>query len=176
MNITKDLSDEHQNILKAAEILERECFVLETEGKFRSDFFQRAIVFIRSYADKFHHSKEEDLLFVELCKDTTRMHCNPTEQMLYEHKLGRECVAEMESGLADKEYKKILSGARGYVQLIREHIYKEDNILYPMAEEALSEKQKKELLRAFTERDTKNENLNKEGLKILDGLKWSGKI
>jgi len=63
------LSDEHKNILAVIDSLIRECDSIETGGEIDKNFFKKAIGFIEGYADKFHHTKEEDILFVELCKD-----------------------------------------------------------------------------------------------------------
>ena len=169
-NFTKVLSDEHQHILGLAELLDKECSNLENKKELRKEFFASAIKFIKNYADKFHHGKEEDILFTELTKDNN-MHCNPIPQMLFEHDEGRRCVKEMELGLRQDNKDKLISGGRGYAQLIREHIHKEDNILYPMAEEALGEKEKEKMLKQFAEADKKNESLRKEGLKLLEGLR-----
>jgi len=66
------------------------------------------------------------------------MHCNPSTQMLYEHDLGRGFVKEMIDGLKNNDKEQIIQNARSYGQLLQEHISKEDNILYPMANEALN--------------------------------------
>ncbi|MDP3026300.1 MAG: hypothetical protein Q8N63_01225, partial [Nanoarchaeota archaeon] len=71
------LIDEHKNILKVIQALENECDSLESGKKIDKIFFEKSINFIRTYADKFHHAKEEDILFVELCSDEVKMHCNP---------------------------------------------------------------------------------------------------
>jgi hemerythrin-like domain-containing protein len=170
ITVTKVLSEEHQHILRVVELLEKECSAVERGKELRADFFKKVIQFICEYADKFHHKKEEDILFVELCKESTNMHCNPTQQMRYEHELGRGFVKEMEEGLKGGDIQKVISGANSYIQLIREHIHKEDNILYPMAEEALGDKEKKELELKFKETDEKNKRLNEDGLKIMRGL------
>ncbi len=134
MKPTKLLTDEHKNILKVVDILSEECD--SPEKNIDKNFFTKVIDFIRNYADKFHHAKEEDILFKEFCK-SENIHCNPTEQMLYEHKLGREFVKGMEDSLNKGDREGIIRNARGYIELIREHIFKEDNILYPMVDEAL---------------------------------------
>lgn len=146
---TDMLIDEHKNILQAIDGLLKQCAKDEKAGAFNADFYLAEIDFIRNYADKFHHAKEEDILFVELNKDSANMHCNPTEQMLSEHDLGRKYVKELEAGLNQNNLEKILAGARGYGNLLKDHIYKEDNILYPMADEALSDKIKDDMLIKF---------------------------
>lgn len=146
---TKILSDEHQNILKVIDALIKECDSLESGKGLDKDFFEKAINFIRNYADKFHHAKEEDILFKELCKDTVEMQCNPIPQMLHEHDLGRDFVKGMEQALKENNKAKVIENARGYAQLLQEHINKEDNILYPMADEALNQQIQKEVLEKF---------------------------
>jgi len=59
---------------------------------------------------------------------------------MVEHDEGRHNVKMMEEGLAENNKDKLIKGAQGYIGLLREHIFKEDNILYPMADEALNDK------------------------------------
>jgi len=146
---TNILLDEHKNILKVINALLAECADLELSGKINSVFFRQAIDFIRNYADKFHHAKEEDILFVELNKNHKRLPCNPIEQMLHEHTLGRQLVKGLEDGLGKNNKEDIIKNARGYADLLKEHIMKEDNILYPMADEALGAKIQSEILKKF---------------------------
>ncbi|MEK6875456.1 MAG: hemerythrin domain-containing protein [Nanoarchaeota archaeon] len=145
------LVDEHKNILAIADVIEKECNEIDKGKKVDEEFFRKVIDFIRNYADKFHHAKEEDILFKEFCKTAEKggLHCNPVEQMLYEHDSGRNFVKGIEDRMKEKNRKKVIENALCYVQLIREHIFKEDNILYPMAEEALSMKTQKEMLSKF---------------------------
>lgn len=147
----KSLVDEHKNILKVVDALEKECNEIKSGKKVDEDFFRKIIDFIRNYADKFHHAKEEDILFKEFCKSAEKgcLHCNPVEQMLYEHNIGRNFVKEMEEGIKERNKRKIVENSMGYVNLIREHIFKEDNILYPMAENAFDKKTKEEILKKF---------------------------
>ena len=93
--------DEHKYILKVADALEKECNEIKSGKIVDEDFFRKVIDFIRNYADKFHHAKEEDILFKEFCKAAEKgeVHCNPTEQMLYEHDAGRGFVKAMEEGV-----------------------------------------------------------------------------
>src|SRR3989338_1160616 len=147
---TEMLSDEHRNILRLIDAMLEKCDQLENKKEIDRAFFEKAIDFIRNYADKFHHAKEEDILFKELCKDTVQMHCNPTEQMLHEHDLGRGYVKDLEKGVNSNNKEIVIKNARGYAELLQEHIFKEDNILYPMADEALDSKVQKLILEKFS--------------------------
>lgn len=148
---TEMLSYEHKNILKVIDAMEAECLRLEKGGKLDSVFFEKAVYFIRNYADRFHHAKEEDILFREMRKNETSMHCNPIDQMLYEHELGRGFVKGIELGLKNSDKSGVMKNARGYTELLRQHIFKEDNILYPMADSVIAGKAQKAMLDEFAE-------------------------
>jgi len=141
-NITQVLSDEHQTILKVIDAALKECSEIEKGKALKVEFFQKIIDFIKNYADKFHHAKEEDILFTAMLENVGNMHCNPIPVMLHEHDEGREFVKGMEQGISENDTNKLIKNARGYCALLQNHIYKEDNVLYPMAEEALSDEQK----------------------------------
>lgn len=141
-NITQILSDEHQTILKVIDAALNECSEIENGKPLKVEFFQKTIDFIKNYADKFHHAKEEDILFTAMLENIENLHCNPIPVMLHEHDEGREFVKGMEQGISENDTDKLIKNARGYSALLQNHIYKEDNVLYPMAEEALSDEQK----------------------------------
>lgn len=144
------LSKEHEGILKVVDALESEIRELENK-KIDIKFYKKVIDFIKNYADKFHHAKEEDILFKEFnkCAEEECVHCNPVEQMLFEHDVGRKNIKMMETGLDEKNKNKLIEGARHYIELIREHIFKEDNILYPMADEVINQDVQKAMLEKF---------------------------
>jgi hemerythrin-like domain-containing protein len=58
--------------------------------------------------------------------------------MLIEHDDGRELIAGIEEGLNSEDVEKVVSNMKEYVGLIRDHIWKEDNVLYRMADESLN--------------------------------------
>ena len=142
MNITLILSEEHQNILKVIDGVLKECNEIERGKDLDKGYFAEVIDFIKNYADGYHHAKEEDILFKAMLENVENLHCNPIPVMLHEHDEGRQYVKNLEEGIANSDNEQILTNARGYCFLLQNHIYKEDNVLYPMAEEALSEEQK----------------------------------
>ncbi|MAE42522.1 cation-binding protein [Candidatus Woesearchaeota archaeon] len=173
---TKILSDEHVHILKVVNALIKECDALEDGKGLDKDFFEKAVDFIQNYADKFHHAKEEDIFFVELNKDDVQMHCNPVEQMLLEHNLGRDFVKGLVEGIEKDDKNKVIENSRGYSQLLQEHIYKEDNILYPMADEALNEDIQKSILDKFkkAEQDKFTEGTKEKYIELANEME--GKV
>jgi len=153
-NVTQQLKNEHQNILRVIDHVLAECQRLEKGGDLDVEFFEQIIDFIRNYADKFHHAKEEDILFATMLDNVECMHCNPIPVMLYEHNEGREYVRGMEKALNRNDKHDVIENARDYCYLLQNHIYKEDNVLYPMAEEAIKELQKEIVLQKYIEVET----------------------
>ena len=87
-----------------------------------------------------------------ICGET---HCNPVPVMLNEHEDGRECVEMMEHAMEEKHPDNMQLYCEGYAELLSQHIYKEDNILYPMAEDALKEEVKQKIAKEYAEVEKK---------------------
>lgn len=162
-NVTRILSEEHKNILKVIDVILEECQLLKNGKEINSSFFNDVIYFIKNYADGFHHAKEENVLFKTMLEDTGNMHCNPIPVMLYEHDEGRAYLKGMEEALLHNDTQNLIDNASGYGYLLQEHIFKEDNILYPMAEEELNDEQKQrveELYQKVNAGDFLNKDVN----------------
>jgi len=140
---TRILRDQHKNILKIADVLQ-EVFANEPEpGAFDYDALEQCVAFIRLYADALHHGKEEDLLFPELEQRGLPRHAGPIAVMLQEHEQGRAYARTMAEtipaarGGDEHARRRLLSAGLGYVELIRGHILKEDNVLFNMADQLI---------------------------------------
>ena len=137
---TTILREEHRLIIRVVGVLER---LLDRHGEGEPldlDAVESCATFFRLFADACHHGKEEDLLFTELEGYGLSRAAGPLAVMLYEHRQGREWVAGMVKALvgaregdADALGGLVASG-RGYIDLIRGHILKEDNVLFNMAD------------------------------------------
>ncbi|MFH1028649.1 MAG: hemerythrin domain-containing protein, partial [Pseudomonadota bacterium] len=154
-DITTALVNEHKLILRMIALLERNAARTATGGYSNWRFYLDGVDFIRNYADRFHHAKEEDVLFEALIKNGMPRENSPIAAMLMEHDQGRAYVRAMESAaldaLAGKEVDlDALSGnARAYVELLREHIGKEDGILYPLAERVITDTLREEIVAGY---------------------------
>ncbi len=99
--------------------------------------------FFRNFADRCHHGKEEDRLFVKMNAYGFPKEYGPVAVMLAEHVEGRGHVGALvaigqgEGPLSREERDAVVEHALAYVPLLRAHIMKEDNILYPMALQAI---------------------------------------
>ena len=143
MDPIKKLVEEHRTILTVLESFNN--FAAKTVS---SDYCDREklgefVKFIQQFADKYHHAKEEDILFVTMEENGYSKQVGPLAVMLHEHVEGRKFVkflheASLEpQDLTDDERRAVANAIRGYADLLRGHIYKEDNILYPMASQNL---------------------------------------
>lgn len=154
-DITKALVDEHQLILRMIALLEKNAARTAT-GDYRNwQFYLDGIDFIRQYADRFHHAKEEDVLFKALVENGMPKENSPVAAMLMEHDHGRQFVRNMEAAVKEAQagrtdvYPVITENALGYVALLRDHISKEDNILYPLSERVLPETMRPGILEGY---------------------------
>ncbi len=155
MRPTEQLKEEHKAIKLMLQILEKVCEKLESGEKLNPEHLEKMVEFIRIFADRCHHGKEEDLLFPAMEEAGIPREGGPIGVMLAEHNLGRDYV----KGLSDAvvKYKagdhqvasKIVENARNYVGLLTPHINKEDNILYMMADMHLSLERQEQLLEEF---------------------------
>jgi hemerythrin-like domain-containing protein len=154
-DITTALVHEHDLIKRMLTLLERNAPRTE-EGSY-SDyrFYLDGVDFIRNYADRFHHAKEEDVLFAALIASGMPREHSPVAAMLMEHEQGRAFVMAMEeaaqAALAGKpgQERLIAANALAYVALLREHIAKEDDILYPLAERIIPAEGREEILAGY---------------------------
>lgn len=144
-NVTQTLMNEHQLILRMIALLEQNA-PRTAAGQYSNwQFYLDGIDFIRQYADRFHHAKEEDVLFEALVKNGMPKEHSPVAAMLMEHDLGRAFVKNMEEAVREAQagrsssYQAIADNALGYAELLKQHIAKEDTILYPLSERVLPE-------------------------------------
>ncbi|MFQ6604490.1 MAG: hemerythrin domain-containing protein [Fidelibacterota bacterium] len=145
MYSTEILTKEHQTIRQMLGLLNLISEKLDVGESLPEDDLNRAVDFIREFADRYHHGKEEDLLFPALEEAGLPRDGGPVAVMLMEHVQGREFVKAMSDALAQKDYSSFTVNARNYTRLLDQHIYKEDNILYPMADRMLRPEQQTRL-------------------------------
>ncbi len=152
---TQILMAEHEAIKTMLKVLENLSERLEKSKKIDLDHLKKAIEFITGFADRCHHAKEEDLLFPAMEKTGIPRQGGPIGVMLTEHEEGRSHVRAMKEAmdrLARGDEKAGLDWARharAYASLLSQHIFKEDNILYPMGDSRLTTEAQEELEREF---------------------------
>ncbi|HVN56675.1 MAG TPA: hemerythrin domain-containing protein [Bacteroidales bacterium] len=163
---TENLENDHVYILQLIAVMEKMTRIDPPE----TDHIEMVVDIIRNFADGIHHAKEENLLFRELGNKGLSPQQGPVAVMLHEHEEGRNLVR----GIADnlKRYMEgekgalmlVYSSMLGYSGLLRNHIAKENNILFRMADRVLSSEEQESLLAKFEQ----VENPSGKGLKATD--------
>ena len=159
MRLTERLTEEHKSIKEMLSVLGKVCEKLESGEDVDPEHVETIIDFIRGFADKCHHGKEEDLLFDAMEKAGIPSERGPIGVMLGEHDMGRGFIRGMSDALASYRLgdsgvaRVIAENARSYITLLTNHIVKEDNVLYPMADARIPQEQQRELSVLFEEAD-----------------------
>lgn len=137
---TSVLREEHVLILDVARALAAKLRAERDGDRLDYDLVARCVTFFRLFADACHHGKEEDLLFPGLEAQGMPRDAGPIAVMLYEHEQGRTLVRTMADSLEnarggeEQAGRDLRSAADGFINLIVDHISKENNILFNMAD------------------------------------------
>lgn len=140
MNAIHMLVVEHDHILKMIAITRQ---LLANKRTLNIGHVEQIVDFIKNFADKYHHLKEEDILFMEMGKYGMRRESGPIAVMLSEHNQGRNYIKQTEEGIAQwksgnqQALNDIAENLLNYCALLTNHIDKENRVLYPMAERIL---------------------------------------
>lgn len=157
MKAIEILMQEHRVIERVLDALERAAGHLAAGRPVRAGFFLEAADFIAGFADGTHHRKEEGVLFGAMIDSGAPSQGGAIDMMLDEHEQGRvftramrDAARRLKSGDAEARLL-VVSNARGYVALLRDHIAKEDEMLFPLADELLSAERQDTVVRGFAQ-------------------------
>lgn len=148
---SEDLKNEHEGILHGLSILDKMITLVESGKTGMRDDIASMIDFLKLFADKCHHGKEEGILFPAMEKYGIPNEKGPIGQMLSEHEEGRKFIRGLSASIADEKLDKeaFITNGRGYIELLRAHIQKENTILFPMGDRVIPEGEQAHLLEAF---------------------------
>jgi hemerythrin-like domain-containing protein len=143
MQATQTLMEEHRVIERVLTALQIAANRVSRGEGIRPAFFVNAALFIQNFADGCHHRKEEGVLFIAMNNSGVPAQGGPIGVMLAEHEQGRAFTRAMKDAAQKWEagdlsaQAAVVQNALGYVALLRQHIQKEDNILFPMADRVI---------------------------------------
>jgi hemerythrin-like domain-containing protein len=179
MKPTQELIAEHNGVLVALQILEKVEMALAAKNAQAVEHLGQLLDFFKGFVDRCHHAKEEEVLFPELQRRGVKREGGPIGVMLMEHDKGRGHVKAMSEG-----FERLLRGeidvvtairnsARAYRDLLREHIDKENNVLFPMADHLVPDEVAAKLIEQFDkiERDRVGEGKHEAYHAMLHRLK-----
>src|SRR5262245_10418683 len=140
MKCTDLLIQDHQVILRALDVLDEMAVRTERKEQIEARDVEAILRFLRGFADNHHQGKEEFALFPELGRVLGEKD-EPVRQMIFEHDQERSLVEGIEDALYTQKGANFVEFVRHLTSLIRNHIQKEDNMLFKIAEGALSAEQ-----------------------------------
>jgi hemerythrin-like domain-containing protein len=149
---TQNLENDHVSILKLIDVMNR---MVQLPDANVSDL-EEVVELIRKFADGLHHAKEENLLFPFMAEKGFSMQQGPVAVMLMDHEQGRAFVRSMADQI--QLYKSgqlsalnlVYANMNGYSELLSNHIAKENNILFRMADNAFTMEDQHSLIDQFS--------------------------
>lgn len=161
MDAFSGLEHEHEYISKVVESLEIFAKKMREGAEIPVGELESAVDFLKVFADRCHHGKEEELLFPELEKHGVSREKGPTAVMLLEHDEGRGFVRDLDEGIqgSKKGYawaaEQIIASIEGLARILKPHIQKENQVLFKMANQLLTKGEKDDLNKKFGEIEQK---------------------
>ena len=145
----KMLVNEHLLIKRLLELIPEISRTFDIETQEHLNLINQCVDFIRNYADRFHHAKEEEILF---------SYFDPNQEiiksMLADHDTARTYIKNVVLGMETKNRILVLDNLKAYGHLLTSHITKEDEILYPWMDRQLSDSQIGKIFSQFAEVDS----------------------
>jgi hemerythrin-like domain-containing protein len=178
MKATETLMSEHSVIERVIASLEEAANRLSAGQTVRPGFFIDAAAFIKGFADGCHHKKEEGVLFPTMKAYGVPVEGGPIGVMLADHEQGRvytrgmlEAAIALEAGDASAR-DAVIGNARGYANLLRNHIFKENHILFPMADRFIPAQHQEAVNDGFeqVEHEETGEGVHEKYLSLAEAL------
>ena len=155
------LLEEHVVILQHLETLGRAAEkIARGEGPPKA-FFEEALEICRDFADRYHHYKEEHVMFGLLAQKHVGRIDGEVDRHRDQHEACRNLIQQIGESLEgyqqelDSSARTVFRGLSDYVRILRSHIRSENEIFFPMAAEALTEAEGEALLEEFQRYEAK---------------------
>jgi hemerythrin-like domain-containing protein len=178
MRSTEILQSEHRVIEQVLSCLEAMADQGLKEGRLDEASTREALDFFQTFADGCHHGKEENCLFPLMEAKGFPRQGGPTGMMLFEHEEGRRHIRAMHATLSaaaagqDRALRDFARHAHAYVDLLRQHIFKEEQRLFPMADQVFSAQDQANLVERFAhiEHHDMHEGTHEKYLRLANTL------
>ena len=161
----KKLVEEHQWILRLLALIPALIEHCDLSQEADQQRMRDAVDFIRSYADKYHHAKEEDILFTYFDQDLDII-----QVMFEDHKTARAHVAAIHDAIEAQDTTSLASHLTAYGELLKDHIKREDEILYPWLDKQLSMQQVGQMFAQFAQVDDQFQTKPQECEQFIETL------
>lgn len=155
MKAIKILIDEHDLIIQCLDHLSLAAKkIVDNQGP-PKEFFEGALDFCRVYADKYHHWKEEYVMFSQLAQKHGGTLDNEIERHRSQHEQCRNLIQNVAESLEgysmqlNENTRRVHRNVSDYVHTLRSHIKSENEIFFPMVEQTLTDEEDKSLINEF---------------------------
>jgi len=154
MTPTENLTSEHQDIIELLDIMNKIAGSIKSNEVFYTNDVEEIIDYLKFFIEKSHHGKEE-IFYPALVSAGIPKENESISIMLYEHVLAHNYLKDINSCVENCKIGNSFSGElladslRNYVKLIKSHIRKEEEIIFPMADKELSKEKQNEIYRQF---------------------------
>jgi hemerythrin-like domain-containing protein len=138
MKATDHLMKDHKYILRALNVLEQMAEAADRGEPVVAHEVEDILQFLQLFADRHHQGKEESILFPAILQDGHQGEYPKLCHMVFEHNQERSLVEGLEDSLRTKKTRDFVHFAGRLVHILRTHIYKEDHILFELADSILS--------------------------------------
>ncbi len=151
------LIHEHMIIFLALGAAEREAQFIRDTGNIRAAQIEKLIAFFKNFIERSHHLKEEKHLFVKMRERDLFTDSRLLAEILQEHEQGRRKIRTIVEMLPQARagdtfaIAVVKDNLLAYVKLLRSHINRENNVLYPMIEQLLAAEDQQALAKAFAQ-------------------------
>ncbi len=170
MTATEILKNEHQVILTVMVAAEREIRSISATGKIINDNVDKIIDFCRVFIESCHNAKEEEYLLPIILERGEMGNRGLLKIILEEHAAGRNLQQLIIHALPQAKtcgfpstVAAVTANLKAYSELLRAHIEKEDNILFPLADRLLTPEDQKTILVSFEKHETEEVGVGVHG-------------
>ncbi len=158
MKATRVLAEDHKVIERGLGLLEQVVGAMDDGEIPARDYLDQLVRFFKDFVDEYHHAQEEQIFFPLLESHGFPRHREPADGMLREHERCRVLFGEMVDQVSkltkeDGAAAAFTALARQYLTVLREHMFKEDNLFYQYADEVLNADERSSITRAFLDKE-----------------------
>jgi hemerythrin-like domain-containing protein len=147
------LYDEHEIIVNAIDAAQQAKSLIGKDDAAYEKTIRELIGFFRNYADKFHHYKEEEILFPEMNKRNELLAEGVIKEMFDNHETFREMIREIEVKLSAKKFTEAQQKLEKYTNALLDHIAVENDEVFVMAESLFSQSELEDIKFRFNDCD-----------------------
>ncbi|MDI1353611.1 MAG: hemerythrin domain-containing protein [bacterium] len=147
------LKNEHKIIVQTESIILAMDGLWEKDAEKYAGMVKQLLHFFREYSDRYHHFKEESILFQEMRNHPDFMLSEIIDELEDHHVAFREYAREIAERLEEKEFKKSQLLIEKYIHQLLDHIAVEDDEFFIMADTLFSDVELEKLYFRFKDVD-----------------------